>query len=153
MLGFGRHDRDLEREIRIEMEYLTKLHGDDAARIALEKAARPKLRTVRRRVLEATARRLAGPVYMKKWALTASAQGAANQGQPASVSAPAAPLTEPPAPVTRESRPPEVDATVRHDEVDSAPESKVERALARLDSWMDARRGNAGQASCEPTSA
>lgn len=47
-----------EREVRIEIELLRKLHGDDAARVAAEKAARPTNRTARRKVLEETVRRL-----------------------------------------------------------------------------------------------
>jgi hypothetical protein len=59
---FGKKSRQetFEREVRIEMEILRKLHGDDAARVAVEKAARPTNRTARRKVLQETARRLGG---------------------------------------------------------------------------------------------
>lgn len=153
MLGFGRDKRDLEREIRIEMEYLTKLHGDDASRIALEKAGRPNQRTMRRRVLAAAARRLADPTLKKASALTASPPSSADQDPPASGSELVSPPSAQPAPVRRDVMLPEVDATVRSGEVESVLESKVEQTLARLESWMNARRGNAGQASSGPTSA
>lgn len=57
---FGKKSRreSFEREVKIEMELLRKLHGDEAARVAVEKAARPTNRTARRKVLEETARRL-----------------------------------------------------------------------------------------------
>ncbi len=51
-----------EQEVRIEVEFLKKLHGDDPARIAAEKASRPTNRTFRRKVLEEAARRLSGKV-------------------------------------------------------------------------------------------
>lgn len=54
---FARRD-EFEREVRMEVEYLLRLHGADAARVARERAARPNLRTVRRKVLEAAAMRL-----------------------------------------------------------------------------------------------
>lgn len=59
---FGRNARrdSFEREVRIEIEILSKLHGDDAGRVASEKAARRSNRTQRRKVLEETARRLNG---------------------------------------------------------------------------------------------
>lgn len=59
---FGRKARQesFEREVRIEIELLSKLHGDQAARVAAEKAARPTNRTTRRKVLEEAARRLDG---------------------------------------------------------------------------------------------
>ena len=59
---FGRNPRreSFEHEVQIEIELLTKLHGDEAGRVAREKAARPTNRTVRRKVLEETARRLNG---------------------------------------------------------------------------------------------
>lgn len=44
--------------MRLEVEYLRRLHGVDAARIATEKAARPHIRTLRRKVLEIAAQRL-----------------------------------------------------------------------------------------------
>ena len=47
-------------EVRTEVELLKKFHGDDAARIAAEKAARPTNRTFRRKVLEEAARQLSG---------------------------------------------------------------------------------------------
>ena len=51
---------DFEREVRIEVEYLTKLHGEEAARVAAEKADRPGNRTQRRKVLVEAHRRLSG---------------------------------------------------------------------------------------------
>lgn len=59
---FGRNPRreSFEHEVQIEIDLLTKLHGDEAGRVAREKAARPTNRTVRRKVLEETARRLDG---------------------------------------------------------------------------------------------
>lgn len=59
---FGKRTRReaFEREVRIELELLRKLHGDDAARVAAEKAARPTNRTARRKVLEETVKRLSG---------------------------------------------------------------------------------------------
>lgn len=59
---FGRNTRreTFEREVRIEMEILTKLHGEEAAQVAGQKAARPSIRSKRRKVLEETARRLNG---------------------------------------------------------------------------------------------
>lgn len=52
---------EFEREVRIEIEYLRRLHGSEAAKIAREKAARPRLRSTRRKVLEAAASRLDRP--------------------------------------------------------------------------------------------
>lgn len=68
---FSRKTRreSFEREVRIEMELLRKLHGDSAARIAAEKAARPTNRTARRKVLEETASRLDGKAPPVKWGL------------------------------------------------------------------------------------
>ncbi|MCF8506452.1 MAG: hypothetical protein K9G59_16195 [Caulobacter sp.] len=60
MLGWNTRRETFEREVRIEVEFLRKLHGDDALRVAREKAARPTNRTARRKVLEETARRLSG---------------------------------------------------------------------------------------------
>jgi len=60
MFGNRSRRQAFEREVRIEMGLLRKLHGDEAARVAGEKAVRPTNRTVRRKVLEETARRLAG---------------------------------------------------------------------------------------------
>ena len=47
-----------DREVQIEIEILLKLHGEGAAQVATEKAARPSNRTARRKVLEEAARRL-----------------------------------------------------------------------------------------------
>ena len=58
MFGRKAHQLEFEREVRIEMEILTKLHGADAARVAREKADRPTNRTARRKVLEEAARQL-----------------------------------------------------------------------------------------------
>jgi len=56
---FGRAgQRDLRREVEVEIVYLTKLHGDAALGVAREKAARPNLRSARRRVLEAVVNQL-----------------------------------------------------------------------------------------------
>ncbi|MES2036080.1 MAG: hypothetical protein V4466_18080 [Pseudomonadota bacterium] len=60
MFGSLRGSEDFHREVVVEVQYLTKLHGDDALRIAREKADRPDLRTQRRKVLEAAVRKLAG---------------------------------------------------------------------------------------------
>lgn len=59
---FGRKSRRdaFERDVRIEIELLTKLHGENAATVAAEKAARPTNRTKRREVLEEAHRRLSG---------------------------------------------------------------------------------------------
>lgn len=62
MFGNGSRRETFEREVRIEMEHLRKLHDDDAPRVAAEKAVRPTNRTLRRKVLEETARRLSGPL-------------------------------------------------------------------------------------------
>jgi hypothetical protein len=58
MFGDKEKQRRFEREVRIEIEILRKLHGDDAINVAREKAARPTNRTARRHVLEEAARRL-----------------------------------------------------------------------------------------------
>jgi hypothetical protein len=50
---------DFEREVRLEVAYLRDLHGDQAATVARERAARPRLAGHRRRVIEEAARRLA----------------------------------------------------------------------------------------------
>ena len=65
---FGKKTRraTFEREVRIEIELLRKLHGDDALRVAREKAVRPTNRTARRKVLEETARRLSGETAPEK---------------------------------------------------------------------------------------
>lgn len=57
---FGRKERsqDLEREVKLEVEILKKLHGDDAPRVAREKASRPTNRTFRQKVLDGAARQL-----------------------------------------------------------------------------------------------
>lgn len=57
---FGRKERsqDLEREVILEIEILRKLHGDDALRVAREKAGRTTNRSFRQKVLDAAARRL-----------------------------------------------------------------------------------------------
>lgn len=58
MFGRKERNRDLEREVNLEIELLRKLHGDDAPRVAREKANRPTNRTFRQKVLDAAARRL-----------------------------------------------------------------------------------------------
>jgi len=60
MFGNKARRSAFEREVRIEIEILQKLHGDDAPRVATEKAARPTNRTARRKVLEEAARQLNG---------------------------------------------------------------------------------------------
>jgi len=57
---FGQRARRsaFDHEVRIEIEILRKLHGEAAAQVAREKAARPSNRTARRKVLEETARQL-----------------------------------------------------------------------------------------------
>ena len=50
---------DFEREVLREMAYMRDLHGEDAHRVAKERAARPRLGGARRRVIEEAARRLA----------------------------------------------------------------------------------------------
>ena len=70
---FGRKSRRnvFERDVRIEIELLTKLHGENAAQIAAEKAARPTTRTRRRLVLEEAQRRLSGQApQLRKGILT-----------------------------------------------------------------------------------
>lgn len=62
MFGNRSQRESFEREVKIEMELLQKLHGDEAARVAAEKAVRPTNRTLRRKVLEETARRLSRPL-------------------------------------------------------------------------------------------
>lgn len=53
-------EKVFEHEVLLEIEFLQKRYGDDALRIAEEKAVRPENRTRRRQVLEEVARRLAG---------------------------------------------------------------------------------------------
>lgn len=140
MFGLGRHNKDLEREIRIEMAYLTELHGDDASRIAMEKAARPNQRKVRRRILEAAARRLAGSPRKDAPALAAKSPPPHGQGGSRNDPGRAAPAHV--EPVTADQP-----APVVRDVAEPAPLTKAELALARLDRWMDARRANATPAS------
>jgi hypothetical protein len=58
MFGYRARRSAFDREVQIEIETLRKLHGDGAAQVAKEKAARPTNRTVRRKVLEEAARKL-----------------------------------------------------------------------------------------------
>jgi len=51
-------DRNFERDVQMEVRYLRRLHGDDALRIARLKAVRPYQRTRRRKILNATVRRI-----------------------------------------------------------------------------------------------
>lgn len=60
MFGSKARRNAFEREVRLEIEILRKLHGDDAHRVAVEKAQRPTNRTARRKVLEEAARQLGG---------------------------------------------------------------------------------------------
>lgn len=59
MFGLFRRNDDLAREVLVEVAYLTKLYGDSAGQVALEKAQRPRLAKLRRRVLRDAARHLA----------------------------------------------------------------------------------------------
>lgn len=58
MFGNKTRRHAFEREVSLEIEILRKLHGEDAHRVAVEKAGRPTNRTARRKVLEETVRRL-----------------------------------------------------------------------------------------------
>ena len=60
MFGVRARGETFENEVKVEMAFLRKLHGDDASRVAREKAVRPSNRSARRRVLEEAARRLNG---------------------------------------------------------------------------------------------
>lgn len=60
MFGNKARRNAFEREVRLEIEILQKHHGEDAPRVAKEKAARPTNRTARRKVLEEAARQLSG---------------------------------------------------------------------------------------------
>ncbi|MDP1736997.1 MAG: hypothetical protein Q8L23_06100 [Caulobacter sp.] len=60
MFGVRSRQEAFEREVCIEIDLLRKFHGENAARVAAEKAVRPTNRTLRRKVLEEAARRLAG---------------------------------------------------------------------------------------------
>lgn len=61
MFGQLGGNESFNREVAVEVDYLTKLHGEDALRVAREKAARPNIRSARRKVLEAAVRRLETP--------------------------------------------------------------------------------------------
>lgn len=76
---FGRRSRreSFEREVMIEMDFLRKFHGDEAPRVAAEKAARPTNRTIRRKVLEETARRLSRPLEPARTGLLGRLLGSA----------------------------------------------------------------------------
>lgn len=50
--------RDFDRNVLIEVHYLKQLYGDAALEVAKLKAERPRLRSWRRRILRATARRI-----------------------------------------------------------------------------------------------
>lgn len=58
MFGSKARRSAFDREVRIEIEILRKLHGEAAAQVAREKAERPTNRSARRRVLEEAARQL-----------------------------------------------------------------------------------------------
>ncbi|MFY8139313.1 MAG: hypothetical protein ACOVMO_01250 [Caulobacter sp.] len=58
MFGYKARRSLFDHEVQIEIEILEKFHGDGAAQVAREKAARPSNRTARRKVLEEAARRL-----------------------------------------------------------------------------------------------
>ena len=59
-MGNKPREKVFEHEVLLEMDFLRKLHGDEAASVAADKAVRPSNRTHRRLVLEEVARRLAG---------------------------------------------------------------------------------------------
>lgn len=61
MFGHLGGSETFHREVAVEVDYLTKLHGEDALRVAREKAARPNIRSARRKILEAVVRRLEDP--------------------------------------------------------------------------------------------
>jgi hypothetical protein len=58
MFGSKARRSAFDREVRIEIEILRKLHGEAAPQVAREKAGRPTNRTARRKVLEEAARQL-----------------------------------------------------------------------------------------------
>lgn len=53
---------DFEREVLLEIAYLRDLHGENALQAAKDRAERPRLGGLRRRVIEEAARRLAAEV-------------------------------------------------------------------------------------------
>lgn len=60
MFGRNGSSGDFARDVAIEVEYLKNLHGERALTVAREKAARPEIRTHRRKVLNAAVERLEG---------------------------------------------------------------------------------------------
>lgn len=58
MFGNKARRSAFDHEVQTEIEILRKAHGEAAGQVALEKAARPTNRTVRRKVLEEAARQL-----------------------------------------------------------------------------------------------
>lgn len=60
MFGNKARRSAFDREVRLEIEILRKLHGDDAHRVAIEKAGRPTNRTFRKKVLDEAVRQLGG---------------------------------------------------------------------------------------------
>jgi len=56
---FRQGREDFERDVLEEIAYLRAMHGEKAYDVALERAARPRLRATRRKVIEAAAKRLA----------------------------------------------------------------------------------------------
>jgi hypothetical protein len=53
---------DFEREVLLEMAYVRDLHGENALQAAKDRAERPRLGGLRRRVIEEAARRMASEV-------------------------------------------------------------------------------------------
>ncbi len=60
MFGRNGSQGDFARDVATEVEYLKNLHGEEALAVARQKAARPSLRTRRRKVLNAAVERLEG---------------------------------------------------------------------------------------------
>ena len=58
MFGNKAKRKAFNHEVDVEIEILRKTHGDGAAQVAREKAARPTNRTARGKVLAEAARRL-----------------------------------------------------------------------------------------------
>ncbi|ATQ43563.1 hypothetical protein [Caulobacter mirabilis] len=60
MFGLNGSSGDFARDVATEVEYLKTMHGENALAVAREKAARPALRTHRRKILNAAVQRLEG---------------------------------------------------------------------------------------------
>lgn len=59
MFGRKKGGRDFDREVAVEIAYLLELHGENAVEAARERAARPRIRTQRRKIIEEAGRRIA----------------------------------------------------------------------------------------------